>query len=70
MQLCVGKCISKGKEIACVTFLLPRHMGSHMGSHMPSLEDLSPLSGGWILLCKELVMAGDVPHITMLCIIF
>ena len=33
-----------------------------------SLEDfLSPLAEGWMLLCKELIMAKDSPHIAMQC---
>ena len=34
-------------------------------SHIPSSEDFPALSGGWMMLCKELIMAGDIPHITM-----
>ena len=33
-----------------------------------SLEDfLSPLVEGWMLLCKDLIMAKDSPHIAMQC---
>ena len=34
-----------------MTLLLPHHTGSHTRS----LEDLSSISGGWMMLCNELM---------------
>ena len=50
-------------------FLLPQHLGSHK----PPLEDLSLISGGRMLLYRELILAGDnhdvncTAHNNMLC---
>ena len=52
--------------ICLFVVLLPRHTGSCM----QSTESLSPFSGGWMLLCEQLIMAEDGPHITMQRIIF
>ena len=55
----------QGERTVCVTdvflfFVIPPHRQPHT-----VLGGLISLSGGWILLCKELLMAEDSLHITM-----
>ena len=46
----------------CDRFLLPRHVGSHTYT---AFGGIISSSGGWMRLYKELIMAGDSPHITV-----
>ena len=54
------KRILYGERIVCVTiFPLSYHLSSHLRGFMS-------ISREWMLLCKELIMAEDSPHVTFL----
>ena len=48
-------CWSIPQMIICVTLLLPHHTGSRTRS----LENLSAISGGWMLLRNELIVMAE-----------
>ena len=58
MQLYIDKCIPLGEKIACVAVVI----NLLCGQPHAIFGGCFSISGGWMLLRRELIMAEDSPH--------